>query len=458
MRVAFGALLVVALWSTSSLNGLSSKPGAVMAVAAAVVAGQGLVAVTAQPETEAELLAKHVCSRYEMRLRCDEGELVAIHDAMYASEPPPDAPPPRPGCGPVFETTEDGATATSVASAASPCQQDLRLALNSRCSGEVHCLFSLSRDQAERRCRGEGSLLVRYRCLNERSLMQKCGTHLRSPTEGYLSSPGFPHFYPALSNCSWLLEASPGQTIVLRILDVSIRPPRPGAPGPLLDSLSESDCIEDALSVLESGRPLLVACGESRLSLRTLRSTGRRLVVRFRTRSFVPARGFLLKYKFMGCPTPPAPRLGYLVHRAEETALYKCCKDHMFNDTQMDTRTLVCLRGNTWNDSVPETCTPRLSVTSDDTVLEEEEEPVLQGRKHPDEDDEGDFLSTQFLADVLVPCLAMVFLLLGNAVVVVVIFKLKRKRRRRLASVVHQPDIALLVPPQRTEPPPWKHG
>ncbi|KAL1480668.1 hypothetical protein MTO96_050828 [Rhipicephalus appendiculatus] len=306
--------------------------------------------------------------------------------------------------------------------------------------------------------------------------MQKCGAHVRSPTEGYLSSPGFPHFYPALSNCSWLLEASPGQTIVLRILDLSIRPPRPGAPGPLFDTLSESDCAEDALSVLESGRPLLVACGESRLSLRTLRSTGRRLVVRFRTRSFVPARGFLLKYKFMGCPTPAAPRLGYLVHRAEETALYKCCKDHMFNDTQADTRTLVCLRGNTWNDSVPETCTPRLPVTWNDTVVEEEEEePLLQGRKERDGDDEAGFLSTQFLADVLVPCLAMVFLLLGNAIVVVIIFKLKKvnnyfvlhthpnvsaneKRRRRLASVVHQPDIALLVPPQPTEPPPWKHG
>lgn len=100
---------------------------------------------------------------------------------------------------------------------------------------------------------------------------------------------------------------------------------------------------------------------------------------------------------------------------------------------------------------------PRLSVTSNDTTVDEEE-PLLQGRKHPDGDDEGGFLSTQFLADVLVPCLAMVFLLLGNAVVVVIIFKLKRKRRRRLASVVHQPDIALLVPPQPTEPPPWKHG
>uniref|UniRef100_A0A224YQR1 CUB domain containing protein n=1 Tax=Rhipicephalus zambeziensis TaxID=60191 RepID=A0A224YQR1_9ACAR len=457
MRLAFGALLVVALWSTSSLDGLSSKPGAAMAAAAAAVAGEGRW--TTQPETEAELLAKHVCSRYEVRLRCDDGELVAIHDAMYASEPPPDAPPARPGCGPIFETTQDGATVTSTSTAPSPCEQDLRLAINSRCSGEVHCLFSLSRDQAERRCRGEGSLLVRYRCLNERSLMQKCGAHVRSPTEGYLSSPGFPHFYPALSNCSWLLEASPGQTIVLRILDLSIRPPRPGAPGPLFDTLSESDCAEDALSVLESGRPLLVACGESRLSLRTLRSTGRRLVVRFRTRSFVPARGFLLKYKFMGCPTPVAPRLGYLVHRAEETALYKCCKDHMFNDTQADTRALFCIRGNTWNDSVPETCTPRLPVTWNDTVVEEEEEePLLQGRKERDGDDEAGFLSTQFLADVLVPCLAMVFLLLGNAIVVVIIFKLKKKRRRRLASVVHQPDIALLVPPQPTEPPPWKHG
>lgn len=427
------------------------------AAAAAVVAGQQ--SATAQLETEAPLLAKHVCSRYEVRLRCDDGELVAIHDAMYASQPPPDAPPARPGCGPIYETTTTQDVATVTSTAPSPCEQDLRLAINSRCSGEVHCLFSLSRDQAERRCRGEGSLLVRYRCLNERSLMQKCGAHVRSPSEGYLSSPGFPHFYPALSNCSWLLEASPGQTIVLRILDLSIRPPRPGAPGPLLGSLSESDCAEDALSVFESGRPLLVACGESRLNLRTLRSTGRRLVVRLRTRNFVPARGFLLKYKFIGCPTPAAPRLGYLVHRAEETALYKCCKDHMFNDTQADTRTLLCLRGNTWNDSVPETCTPRLPVTWNETVVEEEEvEPLLQGRKERDDDDGAGFLSAQFLADVLVPCLAMVFLLLGNAIVVVIILKLKKKRRRRLASVVHQPDIALLVPPQPTEPPRWKHG
>ncbi|XP_077497056.1 uncharacterized protein LOC144107763 isoform X2 [Amblyomma americanum] len=456
MRLACEAVLVF-VFSFCWLTSPSGAPSNPVAAAAAVVAVRE--AAVPMLEQEAELAAKHVCSRYEMRLRCDEGHLVAIHDALYSSEPPPDAPPARPGCG-TADTTEAGeAIATTTAAAVTPCQQDLRLALNSRCSGEVHCLFSLSRDQAERRCRGEGSVLVRYRCLHERWLMHKCGSHVRTPTEGYLSSPGFPHFYPALSNCSWLLEASPGQTITLRVLDVSIRPPRPGAPGPLGESLTEADCAEDALSVLEDGRPLLVACGESRLSLRTLRSTGRRLLVRFRTRNFVPARGFLLKYKFMGCPTPAAPRLGYLVHRAEDTALYKCCKDHLFNDTLADTRTLVCLRGNTWNDSVPETCTPRLSLAANDSIVYEDEEPLLQGSRHLNEGDDAGGSSTQFLADVLVPCLAMAFLLLGNAIVVGVIFKLKKKRRRRLASVVHQPDIALLVPPQPSgEPPPWKHG
>ncbi|KAL1481377.1 hypothetical protein MTO96_015625 [Rhipicephalus appendiculatus] len=76
--------------------------------------------------------------RYEVRLRCDDGELVAIHDAMYASEPPPDAPPARPGCGPIFETTQDGATVTSTSTAPSPCEQDLRLAINSRLAGEKY--------------------------------------------------------------------------------------------------------------------------------------------------------------------------------------------------------------------------------------------------------------------------------------------------------------------------------
>lgn len=418
-------------------------------------------------------MASHVCSRYEMRLRCDERHLVAVHDAMFASEVPEDAPPATPGCdastdaaeavaggaATATDVTSTKATATSVATTtAAPCQQDLRLALNSRCSGEVHCLFSLNRDEAVRRCRGDGSVLVRYRCVLEQSLVQKCGAHVRSPPEGYLSSPGFPHFYPALSNCSWLLEASPGQTVALRVLDVSLRPPAASAAGLPEDRLRESDCLEDALTVHENNRRLFVACGESRLRLRTLRSTGRRLVVRLRTRSFVPARGFLLEYKFVGCPTPATPLLGYLVHRTGPTAQFKCCKDHLFHDTLVDSRTLFCLRGHTWNDTVPETCTPRLSLFPNESVIDEDGLPLLQGRRQRDGVDND--ASMQFLADVLVPCLAMAFLLLGNTVVVIIILKLKKRRRRSLSHLTtQQPDIALLVPPQSSgPPPPWKHG
>ncbi|KAL3196416.1 hypothetical protein MRX96_053978, partial [Rhipicephalus microplus] len=202
----------------------------------------------------------------------------------------------------------------------------------------------------------------------------------------------------------------------------------PGAPGPLLGSLSESDCAEDALSVLESGRPLLVACGESRLNLRTLRSTGRRLVVRLRTRNFVCRPGdFCSSTSSLVAQRRRLPDWGTWCtvprRRRSTSAARTTC-----STTRRRTPGLCCAsRGNTWNDSVPETCTPRLPVTWNETVVEEEElEPLLQGRKERDDDDGAGFLSAQFLADVLVPCLAMVFLLLGNAIVVVIILKLKK--------------------------------
>lgn len=369
-----------------------------------------------------ELETSHVCSRYEMRLRCDTDHLVAVHEAFFTSGQQTPWPA-RPDCEPK-------------AIPGKPCREDLRQVLNNRCSGAVHCLFSLNRDHAERRCRGEGSLVVRYRCLPEKSLDKLCGVRIRRK-EGYLTSPGFPHYYPALKNCTWKLEAAPGQTIVLQMLDVSTRRPPERGGGPLV----AQDC-QDLVSVMEGDNPLLVACGEDDSNLRIVYSASNRVDVHFTAEDFVPSRGFLLKYKMQGCPTPPPPQLGYLVHRTQTAAVYKCCKDHLFPDTLHDTRTLMCQDGNDWNDSVPN-CASRLELALNGTVLENSTDSVVSDEALTAR---SGFVVRNSLAEILVPCLVMGGLLLGNAVVVMIIFKLRKRRLERLRSRL--PTVALLTDPK----------
>ncbi|KAM7293899.1 uncharacterized protein ISCGN_023474 [Ixodes scapularis] len=371
------------------------------------------------------LETSHVCSRYEIRLRCDTDHLVAVHEAFFASGSQSQPWPATPDCEPKTRASDRP-----------PCVEDLRQALNSRCSGAVHCLFVLSRDHADRRCRGDGSLVVRYRCLPEKRVNKLCSVPLRQ-REGYLSSPGFPHYYPALTDCVWHLEAAQGQTVHVQMLDVSMRRP---APGP-------QDCVQDLVSVSEGSNPLLVACGEELRNLRSVQSVSNRLEVRFRASEFVPNRGFLLRYRLVGCPTPGPPHQGYLVHRTPSSAEYKCCRDHVFADTLRDTRTLHCVDGNAWNDSVPD-CVSRLELALNGTLLAAEDDPGAsdQALKHRSE------MHLSSLADILVPCLIMGGLLLGNAVVVLVIFRLRKRRIARLRARL--PTVALLADGESKEPPP----
>ncbi|EEC02020.1 hypothetical protein IscW_ISCW001247 [Ixodes scapularis] len=67
------------------------------------------------------LETSHVCSRYEIRLRCDTDHLVAVHEAFFASGSQSQPWPATPDCEPKTRASDRP-----------PCVEDLRQALNSR--------------------------------------------------------------------------------------------------------------------------------------------------------------------------------------------------------------------------------------------------------------------------------------------------------------------------------------
>ncbi|CAN8026353.1 unnamed protein product, partial [Ixodes persulcatus] len=379
------------------------------------------------------LETSHVCSRYEIRLRCDTDHLVAVHEAFFASGSQSQPWPATPDCEP-----------RTRASDRPPCVEDLRQALNSRCSGAVHCLFVLSRDHADRRCRGDGSLVVRYRCLPEKRVNKLCSVPLRQ-REGYLSSPGFPHYYPALTDCVWHLEAAQGQTVHVQMLDVSMRRPAPGPQSPLIVSSvyfcflcvsipSVTNVLVD-IFFLRYTRARSCACRSS-----TRDRLGPRAVFR-RSRGELSSKSV---QRGATNPKPPLIKL-YLERMAISCSLIYSCSRERYHIRHTN---LLLKRHGKKSASLCTWSSARLELALNGTLLDAEDDPGAtdQALKHRSE------MHLSSLADILVPCLIMGGLLLGNAVVVLVIFRLRKRRIARLRARL--PTVALLADGESKEPPP----
>lgn len=370
-----------------------------------------------------DLQVRQVCSKYEIRLRCDPGQYVVVHDAHYTTAPLPglSSNASWPTCTDTVAGHEEDEDDNGDAPHYVNCTEDIRQPLNNRCSGTVHCLFTFSRDHVGRKCPSDGVIVVQYACVTDKMVNNYCSIKLRQ-REGYVASPAFPHYYPALGNCTWNIEGSPGQTVSVTMLDVSMKHPK-------RDWMYH--VCDDSVTVSDGQNKLLVACGEGPENLRTVSSASNHLNVNFKSAEFVPYRGFILKYKLVGCPTPPSPRQGYLVHRNRTTALYKCCKDHFFTDTFQSTRTLFCVDDNQWNDTLT-SCASRFELALNGTLIVDpqfSEVPELMSSDQAVKEKAPHDMS--HLADILVPALLMGGLILGNIIIVLIIFRLRKKQQGR---------------------------
>ncbi|CAH0726416.1 unnamed protein product, partial [Brenthis ino] len=215
-----------------------------------------------------------------------------------------------------------------------------------QCAGVNHCNFVLAEDYPPSKSWAPGVIFLKYACFDDLLSIHYCSrelyiSHSGPDSEGYIRTPGYPHFYVG-DECRWKLRVHPEQRVRVTLLDVSLR-----SIGPF-----EKECI-DFVSIEDSnGSVLLSTCEQVDLPLRLTSNTDTvEVVVEAKSKGAFPKRGVLLHYKSIGCVTLPAPSSGYLVYRNGDFAHYMCNVNLVFDDTQQRTRVLWCYDDNRWNDT-----------------------------------------------------------------------------------------------------------
>ncbi|GFR11645.1 uncharacterized protein TNCT_689331, partial [Trichonephila clavata] len=386
------------------------------------------------------------CYNDVLHLDCGKLSFIAIHEAYFTTEQQENLTCHSPV--PEHEYIEDEDTVTE-SSNYSSCYEDIRISLNRRCSGFKTCNYSYSQ-QSDKICfNHEGLFIVRFDCVREPNVNRFCNSKITSG-EGYIASPGYPQYYPKLNECSWTISASDGQTIFLKILHLHIREASDVTP-----TLSDPDamyamsiqllteqvtsCDDDRLTIMEGTTKHFSVCGENLDSLKSLEvdaSAG--LELRFKNVDFLPASGFLVYYKVLGCPTLPPREGSYLIQRNGSAAVYGCENNEVFNDTLDSTRFLQCVRDHHWNDTLPPctvleesttpTMTPNIStqkavenVTMDKTQMVMNESILAIFDKQ-----------AGLVEDIIIPCVLVAVLVLGNIIIIVIIFIIRRKHKNEI--------------------------
>ncbi|XP_054717689.1 uncharacterized protein LOC129227095 [Uloborus diversus] len=398
-----------------------------------------------------ELYKEVICYNDVLRLSCGSSNFIAIHEAFYTTESQENQTCQLPA--PENEYIEDESMEVG-SSNSSPCHEDIRISLNKACSGSSSCIFNGTLQESNIQCRVRGGqFVVRYDCVPDKNLNKFCNSKVQA-REGYISSPGFPKYYPKLDNCSWNLEGSAGQTILLKILHLhttqatevypTVADPDAYAPGilGLLRSGEEtSRCDVDALVVLEGDVKRAVVCGEELQTLKTLvAEADAGLTLKFQTAGFLPASGFLAYFKVQGCPTIKASDGSHLVERNGSAAIYACDHHQVFNDSLESVRFLSCVRDHHWNDTLP----PCIALEEATTVLVphriiELEEAAENNITAAFETVETTTMSNvvvsaqaSVIEDVVIPAVLIVALIVGNGVILSVICYLRRKQRKKI--------------------------
>ncbi|XP_076318946.1 uncharacterized protein LOC143229946 isoform X2 [Tachypleus tridentatus] len=373
-----------------------------------------------------------VCSNEEISLRCQSETFLAIHEAIFTTEFLPET----------VSCVQKDLNQSS-------CTEDLRLSVNDKCSGNKTCSYNYE-NYDMRTCIGTGAVIVKFVCVQKSQLQSFCNVGVREQT-GYISSPGFPYFYPQLDRCTWNITGGEGQKVVAQVLDISTIPPQ--------QHYSQAVC-DNNLSLMDTDdRKLITTCGGDTLDfLKQVESHGNILRVNFHTAHFNPFRGFLLRYQLKNCPTIPPPKLGYLHHRNESLAVYVCYRGHVFNDSLVNSQTILCIDGIHWNTTLS-TCIPiedqkeedrsKLQLISNNLTMTNDQPVIIDSvSDDPPTDLVPEYDQSSLIVDIWVPSILMIALLVGNIIIVVIILKLRRKNK---AAEKYEFEPSPLVDPAPSE-------
>ncbi|XP_028038401.1 uncharacterized protein LOC114249128 [Bombyx mandarina] len=291
---------------------------------------------------------------------------------------------------------------------------NLRSPFSYRCTGVNHCNFLLSEDYPPSSSWSPGVVYIKYACFDDTISLHYCNRELRiaewgAESEGYIRTPGYPHFYVG-DECRWRLIANPEQRIRVTFLDVSLR-----SIGPF-----ENEC-KDFVSVQDSnGDNLLYSCEQADMPIKLTSTTNTvEVAVEARSKGAYPKRGVLLHYKSIGCVTLSAPSRGYLVYRNEDVAHYMCNVNFVFVDTQQRARLLWCYDDNRWNDTVP-LCIAETVVKA--VGNDSSREGIGKETKLPPHQEPN------MIVDIVIPSLLIAALFIGNAFIVLIIYKYRKRK------------------------------
>ncbi|XP_015926632.1 uncharacterized protein [Parasteatoda tepidariorum] len=344
-----------------------------------------------------DFIRRRFCWNQDFRLDCSWNSVLAIHEAYFTNN----------------ETEVNRTSCFNNRDGRLPCTEDLRIPLNRRCSGTSHCSFNLTEDHPDRECFCKGVIILVYSCVKESDINKFCNSKITS-TSGYISSPGYPRYYTKVSNCTWTIESSIMQEMKLTILDLNMRTG--------IQARGREIC-PDNLMVLENGHKIRYTCGHlKKETMIPLTTRGGLVKVRFQSNEFLPSRGFLLYYKFNGCRQLPPPRLGYLVYSNNRSALYMCCKGHVFNDSLSNSLLLQCIDGTYWNGTVSSCMSMEeaIRLRSNDTnfaTTPNVDIVEVYLRKH------------NYVEEILIPMACVVGLVFGNVAIILLIQKIRKKRK-----------------------------
>ena len=107
---------------------------------------------------------------------------------------------------------------------------DIRKFVTRRCSGYSsgeECKFSLLLDVVESEVWGGGLVAITHTCVNTNTIRQTCSQDLNTISlvnTTVLMSPSYPRYYLSGEDCTWQVRLLPHQALLLRVLDLQLRP------------------------------------------------------------------------------------------------------------------------------------------------------------------------------------------------------------------------------------------
>lgn len=373
-------------------------------------------------EATADLVLQKCLPKADMEnivIKCNVHEIIAFKAAFFTSSAVDQCPFANSNRSEEEGERDDSNAikSTSLMKAKSSCTDDLRMTLNSRCSGRSNCTVNLRKMHTDR-CPGfDGWINIKYTCVSHKKLVQYCNIDL-SGSSGYVTNPGYPKFYPPYV-CKWKINAFPGQRIQIEILDLAIKEPRLTK-----TKLLGYDCT-DQLAIIEENAKVVQLCGDVKSNLIEYRSKSDHLVIEFVSFDFSPSRGVLFKYSLLNCPTLKAPSNGYMI-RNGSLAYYWCVQDQVFESDGEPNLVLFCEQDTYWNGSVPR-CVPKENVTAPAYALMHQGKVSTAVAESHSAPEKYVVKRTNILRSLLTPVSFLIFIVLLLVIIIVSLFALRKK-------------------------------